>query len=1092
MKRLLYIFAFIMTLAAVSCVREDFPQPETEAVPEGYMKIEFTANIADPISVTTRAVDPDGLDVNNMTLFCFNEFGLFISTETATIKQHTSVDGISDSGIYTAQIPSHTRIIHFLGNHSEGLYDETNFPGQTESMVIANMEGGSGMLVYWSRFEMKDNGKSMHEQLSELQYTIAGNTYTGIKLIRNQAKVSIADWTTDYFTVTGFRTVNIPAFGTVAPHHPQDHFHIVDNWESTEDFITLPNNQALMSDIVDINTKNEDHIFETENSGDRQVSVIIKGHNAGETEDKYYRIVMQSDDGSNFMIRRNHNYNIQITGRLTYGMNTFEEALVAPATNNAWISIDEWVNELSDGTRTLWVEQTSYVLASDQYAGTDFVIPYKYTENGRGASTAPTITWIDNNVAYDNISNDYSTATGDGKLTLRLYPMYEGNEQQVGSFLIKHGKLQRKVTVNVIRTQHFTPSWISTQVYGVAKEHVTLMFTIPETCPEALFPFTVLVSANHLDVRSESGQQLPVYIKGEEGYFGQDWDGINYKYALTVSEPGKHRLFMHTILTHEDTDVEPVHLEAEFFETITKNVLFSAKEKDHYRVFIDDLHIYPASYAADEELCYLLVPQKKASPLLFNLDLQKRQSDGKYVAFNHAENPGTSKYDEFLIYTKTLSFYEDFFGPDSEIYKEIADLAWEGEITLVDQDSWSTNGRVMAFRTLNSKEATAQSYGLQPDGSYNLYMLTNSTYNRDVVRVASNNTHSQFVFDTGPDGETYGNALYKGNEYRSVIFDVAHYRPFRFAAQVQVADENGNNMVITPAASALLSNEVHGDQEENVDEVMLSYKPGQRVDILLDITSFKGSDNRSVHPFGQIFGEEFEVYIDAPMLEIDESRLPENWKSANKLRKDPSVPGRFIYTVSKTREQERTFGFDYAYNRDLATSRYNDLGGVVPNVTIDQTGERKLLPFKKSAITSKGDITITSNKDKVVFWDKTFKVKTENMKGILMYKDDKGDVHYVPDDAFVAFVRLSTNARIGVVTLNPSTGDDGWFELNLRDEYRFDWTDDPIDLYYKDKETGKVYNFNYTENGVKKAVDLNKLYELLQAENPVIVLTEQK
>ena len=86
MKRLLYIFAFIMTLAAVSCVREDFPQPETEAVPEGYMKIEFAANIADPTSVTTRAVDPDGLDVNNMTLFCFNEFGLFISTETATIK----------------------------------------------------------------------------------------------------------------------------------------------------------------------------------------------------------------------------------------------------------------------------------------------------------------------------------------------------------------------------------------------------------------------------------------------------------------------------------------------------------------------------------------------------------------------------------------------------------------------------------------------------------------------------------------------------------------------------------------------------------------------------------------------------------------------------------------------------------------------------------------------------------------------------------------------------------------------------------------------------------------------------------------------
>ena len=335
MKRLLYIFAFIMTLAAVSCVREDFPQPETEAVPEGYMKIEFAANIADPTSVTTRAVDPDGLDVNNMTLFCFNEFGLFISTETATIRQHTN-DGISDSGTYTAQIPSHTRIIHFLGNHSEGLYDETNFPGQTESMVIANMEGGSGMLVYWSRFEMKDNGMNMHEQLSELKYTINGSEYKGVKLIRNQAKVAIADWTTNDFTVTGFRTVNIPAFGTVAPHHPQRHFHIVDDWESTEEFITLPNNQSLMSDIVDINTKNEDYIFETENFGDRQISVIIKGRNSGDSADKYYRIVMQNADGSNFMIRRNHHYNIQITGKLNYGRDTFEEALVAPASNNAW------------------------------------------------------------------------------------------------------------------------------------------------------------------------------------------------------------------------------------------------------------------------------------------------------------------------------------------------------------------------------------------------------------------------------------------------------------------------------------------------------------------------------------------------------------------------------------------------------------------------------------------------------------------------------------------------------------------------------------------------------------------------------------
>ena len=227
---------------------------------------------------------------------------------------------------------------------------------------------------------------------------------------------------------------------------------------------------------------------------------------------------------------------------LSFGQNSFEEALNGAASNNAWISIDEWVNEISDGLETLWVEESAYVLSSDQYAGTNWTLPYKYTIDNHGSAEAPTVTWLDNNVAYDNITNNYNTTTGEGEITLRLYPMYEGNEQQVGSLLIKKGKLQRKITIYVIRTQQFTPAWISSHIYGVSDEFVTVMFTIPETCPKALFPFTVLVSVNHLDVRAGSGQRLPVYVKGEDGYFGDDWEGINYKYAYTVTEPGKHRL----------------------------------------------------------------------------------------------------------------------------------------------------------------------------------------------------------------------------------------------------------------------------------------------------------------------------------------------------------------------------------------------------------------------------------------------------------------------------------------------------------------------------------------------------------------------
>jgi hypothetical protein len=870
-------------------VREDVDiTPVVDDVPEGYIRITFRANISSPELVGTRAVDPDGLELNNMTLFCFNEFGLYISSTEAQLKTHTV-----DTGTFSAVIPNHTQIIHFIGNHSEGLYDESEFPGQTESMVIANMEGGSGMLVYWSRFQMDTSkNEDISEQLADLTYTVNGTEYDGVKLIRNQAMVTIANWESQYLHVTGFRTVNIPAFGTVAPHHPNDHFNIVDNWETTEEFVTLPNNQALMSDISDINTKSEDYVFETENSGDKLVSVIIKGHlpNESEADDKYYRVVMQGANGENFMLRRNHHYNIHITGNLSYGQKSFEEALTAPASNNAWISIDEWVNEITNGVETLWVEQTSYVLSSDVYAGTNWTFPYKYTKNGSGDSEAPTVTWLDNNVAYDNITNNYNHATGKGEVTLRLFPMYEGNEQQVGSLLIKHGKLQRKISIYIIRTQKFTPSWISSQVFGVADEYVTVVFTVPDACPEALYPFTVLVSVNHLDVRSESGQQLPVYVKGEEGYFGQDWDGIEYKYAYTVTGPGKHRLHMKSILQHEDNDTEMVHLEAQFFETVTKEVMFTASNRSHRRIFVDNLNEYPDSYAQDLPLYYMLVPQKRAQPITFTIMLQERQSDGTYTALNHAANPESDEWhkngrDEFLIYSKAFSDYRTYYDHNEDVYEEIQNLAWEGDVILFDESSWSTNGRVMAFRTQDYKANPSSEYlyGLQADGTYNIYFLTNSTYNKDVVRVASNNSRNNNAYPHTRDSSdmNYNSRPYKGNEYRSIIFDVAHYRPYRFAAQVRVADADGSDERLIPETSELLSNQVHGDTPENIDDVELKYEPGQRVDILFDITSFQGSDGCSVHPFGENFGDAFEVYIDAPMLEIDYDRYPNSWYAHN-------------------------------------------------------------------------------------------------------------------------------------------------------------------------------------------------------------------
>jgi hypothetical protein len=71
--------------------------------------------------------------------------------------------------------------------------------------------------------------------------------------------------------------------------------------------------------------------------------------------------------------------------------------------------------------------------------------------------------------------------------------------------------------------------------------------------------------------------------------------------------------------------------------------------------------------------------------------------------------------------------------------------------------------------------------------------------------------------------------------------------------------------------------------------------------------------------------------------------------------------------------------------------------------------------------------------------------------------------------------------------------EDGKFELNLREEYTYTWTDDPIDFYYTidDGKGGRTtYNLNYEVGGERKSVSLDMIYQWAEKGTP-IVLTKQ-
>lgn len=289
-------------------------------------------------------------------------------------------------------------------------------------------------------------------------------------------------------------------------------------------------------------------------------------------------------------------------------------------------------------------------------------------------------------------------------------------------------------------------------------------------------------------------------------------------------------------------------------------------------------------------------------------------------------------------------------------------------------------------------------------------MKTNRAVSAEVVRISSNQQGSPSALPNN------NGANYTGNSYRSVTFELANYNPFRFAARV-------NNE----------GTDTSGAEEEVTTPLAWTYAPEQEVNIALDVTSFAGTDGKSADPFG----EAFEIYIDAPMLEIDEARLAACKLNSAKLKADPNVEGRFIYTVDANRETERDYGNNDVINKDNTNG-------------VNQAGERKTLPFKTSSIVSVGDIVISSNKEKVVFFDKTFTVSNTPISGTLKYAGAD-----VPRNAFVSFERTRNGSRIGSVTVTA----DGRYELRLRKEYTFNWYTDEVEFHYE--IDGKVYHKIY-------------------------------
>lgn len=573
----LYLIAGIVTMLS-ACTDPDMGKSGGNTDLPDELTLQFSFTIPGNAVVNTRSIDPDGEPISSIWLFLFNESGYYLGHVRANEVSY-SKDANEESGTFsTPSIPSTVRRIHFIANYNAADVNDSELLNRTEKEVMTRFTSSSGRLVYW--------GRKVFDSEDKLTSYFNDNSSSPIVLYRNQAAITYkkADDVTDDFQIQGFAICNTYAKGTVVPYNHEDEnddpFDIRYEYEQSDhaahNFVTLCTGDDLIKSTYpnDTEVQNEwglRYVFEHENDLDDPMFAIFK------IAGKYYKLMIVDNDSNPYKIIRNHRYifNFHSTPPTTLGYDTFEKAKDGVAANNVWVSIDYELPSIGDGSSSLTIEGETTRIYTEQK---NEII--NFTCTGGITSDQVTATWISNEgLANSNLNLQYDATTGEGSVTVSLNEI--ADTPQYGTLQIKAGKYPRIIQIVYLNKFSFAPVWTSSSVPKKSGEPVSIVFNIPDTYPEELFPVECKISCNLFDANTNN--QLEV-IEEETAFtidgtkIVRDWD---YKYVYKADKPGLHRVDFKTLIDSypsnpdtpaDENDVLTWFLEAPYFNTIERTI----------------------------------------------------------------------------------------------------------------------------------------------------------------------------------------------------------------------------------------------------------------------------------------------------------------------------------------------------------------------------------------------------------------------------------------------------------------------------------------------------------------------------------------
>ena len=506
----------------------------------------FTISVPNYSKVESRVANfaTEGItNANDMKLLCFDKDGYFLglaknlNIETVATNE-IKPDGGSDQKNISATIPTGTARIHIManataentvttGDQAIDFSKSAEWIGRHENNLMTSFDNRNNnqqhdKMVYWG-YVKKNTPEEMTDFLTK--DVVANNV---IHLLRNRAKIEV-NWEGNTSEIENIRYAlgNVMQHGTVAPFNrdkqkltfPETNM-LTDAaaWKAECTYITPSLDPTRWpSDGEKFSVGNEEmwpnssnlpmqYTFEQENSLEKPLKVIMEvTYKGGVT--KWFQVLLQNE-GVQMPVKRNHLYRINIK-RLgkNLGYSNSSQAYDGTPANNPWITVDDIIQEISDGTYTMNIVNGTYQMLTQESANSEQTIDFEY--KGEASQTAANfdVSWtenkdftkLDDNGKLPVPTVQYDATTGKGTITYKIGEISAGECKTATIKLVdkKHG-LTRNIHLYSISNVDFKFEFAKTMGKGKDSE-AKLNFTIPSYYPKELLPIEIEIASNDVN-----------------------------------------------------------------------------------------------------------------------------------------------------------------------------------------------------------------------------------------------------------------------------------------------------------------------------------------------------------------------------------------------------------------------------------------------------------------------------------------------------------------------------------------------------------------------------------------------------------------